>query len=145
MPDALDDYLSRHEAAFTAACAAILRGPVPAGTAYGLFWFQIDDTEWDPLPIALAWCDRDHVCEVQYPSPLTSLSCGGGSPPEGLDDDAVGERVFHWIFRCWNQAGGKTSPLPFYGHNYHTSEQFCLRRARYVTEEEIATDIASAV
>ena len=144
MADSLDDYLSCLEGAFTAACAAILRSPVPAGTAYDLFWFQIDDYVWDRLPVALVWCDHDHGCDVQYPSPITSISSASWSLPEWLGDAAVGERFFHWIYRCWIQAGGARTSLPFYCHNYHTGAQFCLRRARYITEEEVSTDIKPA-
>lgn len=139
MPDALHEYLSLHEEAFVSACESILRSPVPPDSAYGLFWFQIDDTEWTRLPIALAWCDQDQGCDVQYPSPLTSIPSIGGLPSQGLDDHTAGEHVFHWIFRCWNKIGGAKSLLPFYCHNYHTLEHYCLRRGRFVTEEEMTT------
>ncbi|RYD66728.1 MAG: hypothetical protein EOP84_31005, partial [Verrucomicrobiaceae bacterium] len=141
MSESLDEYLSHHERSFTAACELILRNPVPAGIAYGFFWLQIDNTKWDHLPISLVWCDHDHGCDVQYPSPLTSIPSANWSPPKGLDDSAIGEHIFRWISCCWNNAGGMASSVPFYGYNYHTSEQFCLRRARYVTDEEITTEL----
>ena len=143
MSDSLDDYLSRLEPAFTTACESILRSPAPVDTAYGLFWFQVGGTVWNRLPIALVWCDHEHGCDVQYPSPLTSFSSPEWSPPSGVDNSTIGARIFHWIFRCWNKADGATSTIPFYCHNYQTLEQFCLRRARYVTDQDISADIGA--
>ncbi len=144
MSDSIDDYLSSHERAFTAACGLILHSPVPADAAYGLFWIQFEGLTSERFPIAVVWCDLAHGCDVQHPSPITSIPSAVWSPPQGLDDSAMGERFFHWISRCWNNAGGGVSPVPFYCHNYHTAEQFCLRRGRYITDEEINADIEPA-
>ena len=144
MSDSLDAYLRRHEDGFRAACEAILRSPAPVGTAYGLFWFQIDDYVWDRLPLALVWCNREHGCDAQYPSPLTALLSAPWSLPEGLGNAVIGERLFRWIHVRWTEAGGARASLPFYCHNYHTGAQFCLRRARPVADEEVSTDIEPA-
>ena len=137
----LEDYLRCHEPAFTAACESIVHAPIPAGTAYGLFWFQIDGVFWKHLPLALVWCEHDHGCNAQYPSALTGIPTERWSPPVGGDDQAVGEGIFEWVARCWTNAGGGACRVPFYGHNYHTMEYYCLRRHRYVTTDEITSDI----
>ncbi len=141
MSDIFEEYLSYHEPAFTTACESVLRDPFPEDAAYGIFWFQVDDTIWDRLPIALAWGDFDHGSEVQYPSRLSSLRAPEWSPPDGLGDTVIGDFFFRWIARCWTKAGGAESAIPFYCYNYHTAAIFCLRRGRYVTEDDIDADI----
>jgi hypothetical protein len=136
----INAFLDRYSAAFTDACRQVLANPIPDDALYGLIWFQIDDPSWEHFPLCHAWCDRQGGVAIQHPSPLT-IAGGDWMEPEGLDDDQLGEVIFRWIHRCWQAADGAAAPLPVYCHNYHTDQEYCLRRGRFVTPQEIDADL----
>lgn len=135
--------LSRWDDPFVAACRLVLAIDTPEDAAYGLIWYQYDDTS-DALPLCHVWCNRDHECEVQYPSPLHLTEDEPWCYPDGMSESEMVGVLFRWIHRCWNSAGGAASRIPFYCYDYHTEEYFCLRRGRYISQREIDLDLEEA-
>ena len=129
--------LGRWDDRFIEACRAVLKLEIPDHAAYGVIWYQYDDTI-DGLPLCHMWFDEGHGAQVT--KALNGLTGEQWNEPADIDDLDRGTILFRWIHRCWESAGGASSAIPYYCLNYHTGETYCLRRGRYVSEREIEED-----
>lgn len=132
----VDAFLNRYEVAFTEAFRRVLTGTIPADTAYGLVWFQHDDTV-PLLPLTLVWCDGKHGCDAPQPPPLAVETDEPWESPSSFDDATLGKLMFQWVRRCWQAAGGAESSVPLYAYNYHTGEHFSFQHGCYVQQSDL--------
>lgn len=101
--------LSRWDDRFVAACRAVLALEIPEDAAYGMIWYQYDDTV-DGLPLCHMWFDERHGAEATQA--LSGLIGERWQEPVEMDDSEKGAILFNWVRRCWESSGGALSTIP---------------------------------